>query len=307
MAGTVSFRPEKFTDVLNGAQSWQLVYFPSTICPCRHRSDGSPVLECANCLGYGYSWPQPEQLEQLATFYMGSETRPPVLEHAFVGPAALIEVRDEHGAVYGDATLVDGRVVFGATEPPHGTEFTVRYLAPQTVRGLVTNLMSHREWREMGEVHHRDLHLTVDRYLKTPHTTDNLNPVWQLIGEHDRFLVPHARIRTQQVLHRGEREHLTYGYVFSVERCYSLTSAFAPTEYLEGEDFTLENGAVVWAEGKGPTAGRPYAIVYEAAPEYYVWRDLPQVRHQGGLELPRRVALRLWEQYPRPGASYGRS
>ncbi len=303
MSETVAFNAARLTDVLAGAQSWQLIYFPSLICPCRNRGDGSPSLDCPHCRGYGYHWPDPALVEHTATFFMGSELRPPVLEHPWVAAAALIEAR-AGATVFTDARLEDGRVVFGATAPAHGAEFTVRYRAPQTVRGLVTNLKKHREWRDLGETHHSDLHLTVDRYLTVPHTPANFNPVWDRIGEHDRFLVPHARTRTQQVLYRGEREHLTYGYVFAIERCYSL--APNPIDYLVGTDFNIQDGRVVWVAGRGPANHWPYTIVYQAAPEYYVWRDLPQVRHQGGVALPRRVALRLWEQYPRPGATFVR-
>ena len=126
------------------------------------------------------------------------------------------------------------------------------------------------------------------------------------MGEKDRFLVTGARLRKQEVLYRGERERLTYAYVFELSRVYSLGQNFVPMEY-GPMDFRLEDGLILWNEGRGPQQGKPYTVQYTAAPEFYVHAELSQARHQGGKPLPRQVMLRIWELWPRPGAAYSRA
>ena len=304
MSGTVPFDQDAFTRLLSGEQSWALLYFPATLCPCRDRGSNSPTPACKNCLGYGYTWTSPAVREFSESFYAGSETKPAVISYGVPEDRELRSVVDENGTTY-DATLDDGLVIFGEEEPERGTRFTVTYRAPEVVRGSVTNLNGHREWREGLELDPRDLHLTVDRFLTTPQGPRVLNPAWEM-GEKDRFLVTGARLRQQEILYRGERERLTYAYVFDVARVYTLSNDFVPQDFEQGVDFRLEDGAVVWLEGRGPQQGKPYAVCYTAAPEFYVHAELSQARHQGGKPLPRQVMLRLWELWPRPGASFGR-
>ena len=86
----------------------------------------------------------------------------------------------------------------------------------------------------------------------------------------------------------------------SIERIYSVDrTTYVTTDYVETTDYTLVPGGINWVAGQGPALDTPYAVTYRAAPEYFVMAELPQVRHQGSKSLPRRVALRLFEKFPR--------
>ncbi|QWK23118.1 hypothetical protein [Thermus antranikianii] len=79
--GNITFHLEHFDELLNGEQSWRLLYLPATVCPCRDRATGSPQPDCPRCRGYGFVWEPPEVREWEETFYRGSATRPEVLPH----------------------------------------------------------------------------------------------------------------------------------------------------------------------------------------------------------------------------------
>lgn len=304
--GTWDFDVEKFTQMLSGKQAYQLLHFPALICPCRNRGDGSPDRECTNCGGLGYTWTAPESRTIQEAFYAGSQKRPAIIEHPWLQPEALTAVwLDDEQETPIAAHLEDGHVVFDDPEPAAGARFIVEYEAPLVVKGLATQLSAHREWRDIGEFDVRDLHLTVDRTAILPDGDAIDNPAWEA-GEHDRFLFPFARVRKQDVLWRGTSDHLTYAFVHRIDTVQSIDPAYVTTTYQESTHFTVDHGRIVWEPGEGPSDQMPYAVNYVAAPEYFVLASLPQVRHSDGQDLPRRMMLRVWELYARPGASYGR-
>lgn len=293
---TVPFIESKFNDLLNGAQAWQALYYRSSLCPCRNRGNGSPSTACLNCKGYGYTWSTPGVSQREEIFYYGSQKKPARLG-SFVKTSDIVSVVGESNNSF-TVTINQGLLEFSPT-PNHGEALTVVYNSVSTITGSITSLMSRKEWATIGEVDHRDLQLTVDRYL----ADGTLNPAWDA-SEHDRFLVPEGKMRVQTTNYKGETDRLRYSYVYGLERIYSLNKqTYAPIDYLPVTHYTLVNGAIVWVSGQGPKAGEPYAVIYSAAPEFYVYKDLPQMRHQGDKPLPRRMALRLWELYPNASAS----
>lgn len=304
--GTLDFDVEKFTELLSGRQTYQFLYFPALLCPCRNRSDGSPDRECTNCHGLGYTWSDPPTRTVVQEFYAGSVKKPAIIEHPWLPNDALTSVTlSSEPDDPLDARLDNGHVVFDSDPPEEGDLFIVEYEAPLTVRGLATQLSAHREWRDIGEFDVRDLHLTVDRTTIFADGQTVENPAWSA-GEHDRFLFPFAHVRRQDVLYRGETNRLTYAFVHHVDAVQSIDASYTPTLYEEGTDYTVTRGLVEWVAGRGPAANMPYVVNYIAAPEYYVLAGLPQVRHAGEHDLPRRLMLRVWELYRRPNASYGR-
>jgi len=301
--GNIAFHLEHFDELLNGEQAWRFLYLPASVCPCRDRATGSPQRECPRCRGYGYVWEAPAPVEQEAVFYRGSTSRPEALP-LHVRPSDIVRVWD--GARDYRVTLEEGRIVFLDGEPPHGGEYRVRYLSPPVLMGHGQNLAGRKEIGDWGEMDHRDMSLTVPRRARAPGGGWVENPAFYA-GYPDRFVLLDARVKVHQVLYRGEEEDLLYAYVYRVLSCVGMEKDFSTAPYAYGEDFTLEGGRVVWAPGRGPRTGRPYALTYIAAPEFYVFRDLPQVRGQGGHDLPRRLHLRIWELFPRPGAALGRT
>ncbi|BDG27198.1 hypothetical protein TthSNM66_18340 [Thermus thermophilus] len=301
--GTIQFHLEHFDELLNGEQSWRLLYLPATVCPCRDRATGSPQPDCPRCRGYGFVWEPLEVREWEETFYRGSTTRPEVLPTT-VRTEDVVRVVGEGDREYQVALEEDGRIRFVGDEPAHGEAYRVRYRAPLIVRGHGQNLAGRKDIGEYGEIDHRDMSLTLPKRVRVGSAWEE-NPAYYA-GYPDRFVVLDARVKVHQVLYRGEEEALLYAYVYRVLSCVGMEKDYSTTAYTFGEDFVFEEGRVVWLPGRGPRAGRPYSITYLAAPEFYVFRELPQVRGQGGQELPRRLHLRLWELFPRPGAALGR-
>ncbi|GAA6747481.1 hypothetical protein [Thermus brockianus] len=298
-----AFHLEHFDELLNGEQSWALLYLPARACPCRDRATGSPQPTCPRCRGYGFTWEPPPRVEWTLTFHRGSAARPEALPR-HLRPEEVMAVWDEEGRSYAIA-LEDGQIRFVGEAPPEGAAYHVRVRAPMVVRGHGQNLAGRKEVGEYGELDHRDLSLTLPARTRLPDGRYVANPAF-FAAYPDRFVLVDARVRVSQVLYRGEEEHLLYAYVYQVLGCEALDAQFRPSAYAPGEDFTLEGGRVVWTPGRGPRMGTPYTLTYIAAPEFYVFRELPQVRHQGGYSLPRRLHLRVWELFPRPGAAYGR-
>lgn len=303
---SIPFQNERFTDVVTGEQSWQLVYLRASICPCRNPKDGTPTRACPHCHGYGYTWAQPQSRTVVETFYAGSTTRPARLAYSFVSAESITSVETSAGQTIG-WTLTDG-IVIPDPPLPVGDEFVVEYTIPETIQGLVTRLTSKQDWREVGIVDLRDLHLTVTSMYDTPDGERIPNPAWSC-AEHDRFVIPEARVRMQDLKRRGQEDHLTYSWVYSIERVFSISpeSGMPVIEYEQDEDYTLDGGTITWQAGKGPRVGHHYAVIYDAAPEFYVRVNLPHMRHEGGKNLPRAVLLSSWEIYAKPGVSQTRS
>ncbi|WP_027894446.1 hypothetical protein [Calidithermus chliarophilus] len=303
----VAFHLQHFDELLNGEQAWRLLYLPATACPCRDPASNAPQKACPHCKGYGYTWQPPATLTLEESFYAGSETRPPVLAYRHAKPEDLLEVTDERGNAYPQARLEEGgRVVFpdATPAPALGDEFKVRYRAPFTVLGHMQGLSSRRDFKAEGVYDHRDVTLTVPALTRLPGGEWAPNPAWEA-DENDRFVVVDAKQRMSQVLYRGVGgDRLLYAYVYEVRGCFALDpKTYARTDYAEGVDFDVQDGMIVWRAGRGPGQGRPYTVSYVAAPEFWVFRSSDLARHQGGEPLPRRLTLRVWELFPRPGAT----
>lgn len=282
--------PAKFEELLSGPQSWRMIYLKAHICPCRSAQTGAPQSNCPACSGSGYTWQSPASNTRKETFYSGSQTKP-----AKIPPEAAVTAVSTEGAAL-EYTL-EGGIVRPVPDLPYGSPFVVTYTSPAVVQGLITGMTNNRAAEEQGVWEHKRANLTLGAYL----STGVPNPAYNA-DEFDRFVVLDARQPYQQVLFRGN-DRLLFSYVFGISAVYSLDSEYERTEYTQGEDFTLTNGRIVWADEAGPAMGHPYAVQYECAPEFYVFRSSDLVRHHGGDALPRRLGIVAWQLWPKNGVS----
>ncbi len=142
--------------------------------------------------------------------------------------------------------------------------------------------------------------MTIDRRMAD---MGDLNPAWDC-GESDRFVLMDFWRRHAQHVKRGPGGDRT---IYRRMRGLQVSSIEAGvlTPWEEGEDYTFMDGELNWTKGRGPASGAWYAVQGQTNPEYYVFKALPQTRHQDGMELPRRVILKAFEHFPnrRPAAT----
>lgn len=291
-------RPGDFDRLLNGPLSYRALYRRALMCPCWDESRGSPDYHCPVCSGVGYTWAEPPIVTFTETHYRGSTTKPERFDKG--GVVGLVSVTDRHGRVIPDVTLNANRdgVQFGAVAPAMGAPYTVVFKAPEQGRLHAQGIRTDRQWLDRGEVATGDLECSIPRHLEDLTTP---NPAW-LAAEHDRFAFPDLKRRYQQRVRRGSSEQLTYTRVSEVLSVHSLDGAVIRTY----QPPPIVAGRVAWTPGTpAPPAQSWYVIQYIAAPEYFVFREIPQQRHIDGHDLPRRVGLRLFESYPHRGESGG--
>ena len=297
-------RPELFTELLNSGLSSRIAYLRADLCPCRaERSSGNPDPKCKVCGALGYTWedrtPRLERSQTLTRAPLaGFEDR----ERLSDPRATVTAIVDELGATYPpEAVSVrpDGTLRWVADAPADFVLYTVTTEAA-TLRAGVQSVMSRREFQVRGEYDVLDLSMTIDRHLDDNAT---LNPAWDC-GESDRFVLLDFWRRHAQHVKRGPGGDVT---IYRRMRDLTLSSIVqdARVTWQEGADWSFEDGQVRWEPGRGPAIGSTYALQGQTNPEYYVFKALPQTRHQDGLELPRSIILKSFEHFPnrRPGVT----
>lgn len=222
----------------------------------------------------------------------GSESRPEILERA---SAVLVSASLENGtAITGLTVGVDGKVNTSATTPRirDGAVYSITYTAPNQSRLHAQSFRTERSWVDRGEIKTGDLECSIPVHLQDLTTP---NPAW-LASEHDLFLFPDLRMRRQQLLQRGRIERLIYSEIHEILQVYQVDANTGTVQTYSSSDYTVSsNGTLTW--GANAPSGW-YTVDYIAAPHYYVFQELPQVRHIDGQFLPRRVGLRLFDLYP---------
>lgn len=291
---TFNFENADFDKLVAGKASYRVAFQQAFLCPCWSKEDSGPEASCPICKGDGYYWQAFNDLKTAtATFYQGSQTRPPVLEHA---GAQITNVIDEHGNTFEAHLGPENFVVFPeGAEPAFSDEFTVHYTYPQQFRVFIQSIKSQRVWIDKGEVEISDLQATLPAYLEdqTP------NPLW-FASVQDRFTLLDVQKRYQQRFQRGTRRKEILTYKSAVPTVARSIVNGALVEYLPFEDFIIQNAEVQWV-GERPPVDHHYTLEYTCNPEYYVFNELAQARHMGGENQVRTLLLRLFELYPGRG------
>lgn len=113
-------------------------------------------------------------------------------------------------------------------------------------------------------------------------------------GEYDRFTLTQAVLPLTMILTRGVNDTLKYRTIQSVLKVWAIVNG-AKKEFVEvvaGEgDYTLNGNTFAWVTNE-LQPGQQYSVLFEAHPEYGVYKDLLHDRPIGGQALPRRVHLR---------------
>jgi hypothetical protein len=296
---TGEFDPRAFDMLLNSSPlTYRVIHKRADLCPCFDSGRGSPDYDCPVCNGVGYAWAAPATSAYSDTLIRGNTLRPERASKALIDPATLVVTLDDDTIVAGVTLDANGAPIFPpGTAPPDGHAYTLTYSAPQQGRAHVQSHTKQRDLTDRGEIVAGHAEATLPRHLED---LTSPNPAWGA-SEHDRLLLPDMRYRHQQRMVRGRNERLTYAHVHSIREARAVVNN-ALTTYARDTAFTLANGAITWLGGFGPPHGTAYVLDYLAAPEYYVWQEIPQQRHVDGHDLPRRVSLRLFEQYPYRGA-----
>lgn len=282
-------QPGEFDQLLNGPLSYRALFKPANLCPCSARGGGADPA-CPNCAGLGYTWDEPGEEAHTASFYAGSRSRPERLPHA--PPLTLLSVSVDGAPSLPPAELGVSLDADGNLTTPFalGTPYKVNYSARVQVRVHAQAFKQSRAWLDRGQLKTGDLEVSI------PHRLPDLlreNPAWHA-KEHDVFVFPDQRIRYQQRFEGKGKPTLTYRLVRELRTARALVGGALVT-YQPGEDFTVTDGQVAWLTAPPPGA---YVLEYDAAPEAYVFAELPQTRHIDGHPLPRRVGLRRFELYP---------
>lgn len=301
-------RPDLFNELLNGSLSTRIAYSRANLCPCSaERSPGDSNPRCPVCSGLGYSW-QAVVPTLTAEHWL---TRNPVAgyedQERLPNPSdELLSITDEYGLTYPLESVVvrpDGTVKWLGPAPATDTRYQV-VTSGAALRAGVQSVMSRREYQVRGEYDVLDLSMTIDRYLADQTT---LNPAWDC-GESDRFVLLDAWRRHAQKVIRGENGPQAGGDLLLYRHMQDLRVSSIDGSSVKiwenGTDYAFNDGKIIWQAGRGPKLGQSYAVQGQANPEYFVFKALPQLRHEDGLDLPRRIILKGFESWPnrRPAA-----
>lgn len=292
-----------FDALLNSSLTSRVIHRPARLCPCQDERSAGPDPKCPVCDGLGYTWAgivlavYSETLTRYgANPYWGLDQNAPA-ERLERSGAQVLSVVDEDGVSYAGVTVdEESRPVFGPLAPRMGKRYTISYQAPVQGRLHAQSITTRRVWQGRGETQAGDLQASIPAKLADLITP---NPAWAA-KEHDRFVFPDLERTYQQRMRRGLKETLTYPTLRRVVSCRAVVAG-GEVEYAEGDDFLIQGGKVEWQPGRGPAMRTPYILEYVAAPEYYVFEEIPQMRHTDGYDLPRRVGLRLFDAYPGRG------
>ena len=297
-------RPELLNELLNGPLSSRIAYLGADLCPCRaERGSGNPDPRCKVCGGLGYTWAD-HTPSFLKDYTLTRAPLPGFEDKERLGDprSAVLSIVDENGVTYPPESVSvrpDGTLSWRGVAPAQFTLYTVSTEAA-TLRAGVQGVMSRREYQVRGEYDVLDLEMTIDRHMNS---SEDLNPAWDC-GEFDRFVLLDFWRRHAQHVKRGPGGDLT---IYRRMRALQLSSVQndARVVWQEGTDWAFADGAVTWLPGRGPALGTWYAVQGQTNPEYYVFKALPQTRHQDGKELPRRIVLKAFEHFPnkRPAVS----
>lgn len=142
-----------------------------------------------------------------------------------------------------------------------------------------------REWAAFGEWKSGDVVLSIP----------SDSPLYN-IGQFDRVRFSDSSQPFSAVLDHTGQEALSFE-VQCIDRVFWL--AGEPVQVVEGnipfQD--PESLALTWDAGE-PPSGTQYTISGRALPEYFFWNEFPTDRaHFHGLDLPRRVVLRLFDLF----------
>lgn len=304
-------RPDLFNELLSGPLATRVAYLRADLCPCADaRGPGNPDPKCPLCSGLGYTWE--DATPRITRTHLLTRAPLPGHEARERLPApddAVTGITGEDGTEYPPESVTvarDGTVqwVDGVPAPNQYALYTVTTNGA-TLRAGVMSVMTRREFQVRGEYDVLDLSMTLDRYLGDNAT---LNPAWDC-GESDRFVLLDAWRRHAQHVRRGQFGPTGDRTVYRHMRDLQVSSIVngARRIWTPGEDYAFSDGVIVWAAGSGPQQGASYAVQGQANPEYYVFQELPQLRQQDGLPLPRSIVLKSFESFPnrRPDRAAG--
>lgn len=303
--------PELFNELLNGPLATRVDYLRADLCPCRaQRAPGNADPRCPVCSGLGYTWE--DVTPKVTRDHLLTRAPLPGYQDRERLPdpeAVILRIVDDRGGEYPPENVTvdrSGTVIWAedAAAPEPYSLYTVT-TETATLRAGVMSVMARREYQVRGEYDVLDLSMTLDRHLSDGTT---LNPAWDC-GESDRFILLDTWRRHAQHVQRGQfgpdGDKTQYRHMRDL-RVSGIVDG-RRVVYAEGQDFTFADGVLTWQPARGPAQGATYAVQGQANPEYYVFKALPQLRHQDGAPLPRNIVLKGFESWPnrRPADAVG--
>jgi len=294
-------KPELFNELLNGPLSSRIAYLAADLCPCADSRGSGPAEDCPRCGGLGWTW-ESKVPSQTRSVELTRNPHPSAAHRERLTDAGEITaVVDEDGVSYPPESITvrpDGSVIWTGAAPEDYKLYTVTTIST-VLRAGVQGVTAQREFQTRGMYDVMDVEMTIDRHLADKVTK---NPAWDC-GEFDRFVLVDAWRRHAQRVRRG-MDKVIYRRAQGVQ-IKALIGGQLVT-YTPGADFVFDDGQIQWATGKGPARNEYYAFTGMINPEYYVFQGIPQVRHEDGLELPRRIVLKGFENFPtqRPAQAF---
>lgn len=165
----------------------------------------------------------------------------------------------------------------------------VFWSAPVASHAGLSGMKVQREWQSFGEYQSGDVVVSVPS--NTPLYT---------CGENDRVTFTQSSRSFDIVLTRGDVGEIIRSRVLAFDRCFRLLPDGSATVEC-ALPIQAADGTIAFADGAvQPDPGQQYTVMGRCVPEYFLFKDLAQDRaHYGGLPLPRKLALRLFDLFGR--------
>lgn len=288
----VPFETSLFTELLNGPATYRVEYLQAHVCPNGDSQANHPP-QCPKCSGLGYYWEsvQASAREVRQRLARGSRFG----ERLNFIPDQVIDLVTASGVEIPETSYsisADGVISWAEDATPSPSMFetyTIRYQV-HAVRALVQSVVSRRKLMDLGDLDISDIQVTVARFCEDQRT---LNPVWDA-GRFDRIrLLDTWRVHKETVT-RG-RDRIQYPQAQNLKVYGFAGDDVLP--YVEGVDFSFQNGVISWVAGRGPKLKQVYAVEASVSPEYFLFDDLPQTRQPNGQGMPRKFTARLFDRF----------
>ena len=283
-------------------------YKRSVPCQCQGKNFAEPKFNCTICFGSGVRWIDPAITtigEALAVGNVSNATTNTVtLSDAFDGKNDLTRGRTVKITAgmgvgqalrinsYNNATKIAVLVKNWTVVPNRTSMFEVR----NTLKALITTRDTSKDRKETGVWETGMANCTLPSEI-IPADNDKITVLT------DRIVVNNEVFQKGETYPNGvTKERVRLKQVVTVEDVRTLNDVFT-----YGVDVTINaNGVIVWTGNHVPAVKEQYTIRYIAVPEYFIFRNAPRFRQDGGALMPHMIKIMRLDRYT-PGNANAQS
>lgn len=180
--------------------------------------------------------------------------------------------------VYSIKAVTDDKIYYDYTNAPASTDIVLATYERVPLHKCIVSSVDMRINREnVGEIKDGDLSMSFSREI--------------VIGQRYKITLYTGEQTSTDILIKGDDNKLKYNNVTRIINVSTNTKTFS------NNDYSLIGDRQIKFLTPEIQDGSQVSVIYQYRPEYIVWKDLPQIRHQEDKNLLRRVLVRKYEVF----------